>query len=155
MDMSTSWWLSITSLSGWKMLCIRHWRQSTWLDLLRIISFADMEYLTMSFQTMPCTLKTQSIKSLESTRLSTTSPFLTKHRQMVLLKQLKSVRIVNNSLYIEVCVIQYNGVPLYRRHMRMYKEREWCISNVLYKEREWCTSKNIHGLEPKASPMDY
>ena len=78
----------------------------------------------MSFQTMPCTLKTQSIKSLESTRLSTTSPFLTKHRQMVLLKQLKSVRIVNNSLYIEVCVIQYNGVPLYRRHMRMYKERE-------------------------------
>jgi hypothetical protein len=32
----------------------------------------------------------------------------------------------------------------------MYKEREWCTSNVLYKERKWCTSKHIHGLEPKA-----
>ena len=34
--------------------------------------------------------------------------------------------------------------------MRIYKEREWCTSNVLYKESEWCTSKHIHRLEPKA-----
>ena len=59
------------------------------------------------------------------------------------------VRFMNN-LCILKYIIQYNRVPLYRRHVRMYKEREWCTSNVLYKEREWCTSKHIHRLEPKA-----